>query len=256
MLHAAEKSESLLALLRCYRLAGWHSLVFNCKQLLGLTNREMVNRYARKLGIKLLQYAKVNYTLHNDYNVSVENHRPCIFMSNHLSVFDVPLLYATLDYPIRMIAKKELFQLPLFGRVLKYSEHVMIDRDNPEKSVTLFSEAKKRLQSGLSLWTFPEGTRSLSGKLLPFKTGIFRLAREAAVNIIPVGIVGTQHIMPTKKLRIYQNQLAEIRVGEPIDTKAYRALEKQPLLMQKVRDAIQMLLTAPRHPAGRRDQVA
>ena len=119
-------------------------------------------------------------------------------MSNHQSYYDIPLLYMTIPDKanLRMIAKKELFRIPLWGRGLKTAEFISIDRSDHEKSMESMEAAKEKMKSGNMIYLAPEGTRSRDGKLGEFKKGGFLLAIQTESIIIPIGLRGTEGAMP------------------------------------------------------------
>jgi len=106
-----------------------------------------------------------------------------LVMSNHQSHYDVPVLFHVLGppngMPLRMIAKIELFSIPFFGPAMREAGFVAIDRNSRKKAMASLEEAKRRMQEGTSVWIAPEGTRSPTGELLPFKKGGFYLASRS-----------------------------------------------------------------------------
>jgi 1-acyl-sn-glycerol-3-phosphate acyltransferase len=142
-------------------------------------------------------------------------------MSNHASLYDIPLIYAALPGSIRMIAKKELFRIPLWGYTTKKIEVLSIDRSNSAQAKLDLNYAKEKMRSGIVLWIAPEGTRSRHGKLNSFKKGGFILALETGATIIPVGIRGSDKILPPGTWHFGLNQKVEIHIGEPIDSTQY-----------------------------------
>ena len=139
-------------------------------------------------------------------------------MSNHLSLIDLPLIYATINQTLRPIAKAELFKVPLLGRAMRLGECIPIHRADSAHIMEYMAYAKEKLKSGVSLLIFPEGTRSPTSELLPFKSGPFYLAKETAAKIIPIGLINTNAILPKKKSLIALGKKISIHVGAPIDT--------------------------------------
>jgi 1-acyl-sn-glycerol-3-phosphate acyltransferase len=148
-------------------------------------------------------------------NVSLD--RAQVLMNNHQSVFDVGALVATLPVDFRFVAKKELGYIPLFGWALASSVGIMIDRASNTKSVASLRAAAQRIREGANVIIFPEGTRSPSGVLQPFKSGGFHLAIQAQVPIVPVTISGSQAITPKGSLRV-ESGVVKIVYGKPIPT--------------------------------------
>lgn len=191
---------------------------------------KIIHHWARNI-LKILQ---VNYTVLNSHNFSFVSDRPYIIMSNHCSHVDIPLIYEAFAHDkIGMIAKKELFKIPLFGRGMKLGGCLSIDRDNMRQALKDMDIAKKRLLSGVRLWIAPEGTRSLTGELGVLKKGGFKIAVGAKAIIIPVVIIGSNRILPAKTMDFNLEEKVEVHIGQPIDTLDYDTKDLQ-LLMEKV----------------------
>lgn len=162
--------------------------------------------------------------------------RPYIFMSNHQSNFDIPVLLAHLPVQFRWLAKAELFKIPVFGRAMRGAGYISIDRADREAAFKSLGEASEAIRKGVAIMIFPEGTRSLDGTLKPFKKGGFVLAVDAGVPIVPVAIRGTHAIM-AKRTWIIRPRDVAVEVGEPIDTSDCTRATKE-ALMERVRAAI------------------
>ncbi|NJL58281.1 MAG: 1-acyl-sn-glycerol-3-phosphate acyltransferase [Desulfobacteraceae bacterium] len=159
--------------------------------------------------------------------------RPCIYMSNHQSNFDIPVLVSCLKVQFRWLAKKELFRIPLFGHAMKQSGSISVDRSNRRAAFESLKQTAQTIKNGVSVVIFPEGTRSTDGYIRDFKKGGFVLAAEAGVPIVPVILHGTRAIMPKKQISITPGDvLMEIR--SPIETSIYGRKDKN-MLMEKVR---------------------
>lgn len=213
------------------------------KHFRGTTSRAWVDQALQRWTSCLLKFAKVRYTVVNPLNVRPEPGKPTIIMCNHSSLYDIPLGYKAFpDHPLRMLAKKELSKIPLFGQGMKDAEFVFIDRKNRAQAMQDLNTAKKLMESGIVLWISPEGTRSKTGKLARFKKGAFVMAMQANATIIPIGIRGAFNILPPKKLfAIHLNQAAEIHIGEPINTKEF-SLDSRDELIQITWERIQALI--------------
>ncbi len=157
-----------------------------------------------------------------------------VFMANHQSFFDIPVLLGHLPCQFRWLAKIELFKIPLFGRAMRGAGYISIDRSNRSAAIESLETAAQRIKDGVSVLIFPEGTRSRDGHLQPFKKGGFFLAIDSGVPIVPIVIQGTQKIMPKKTLRIQPGQV-KIDVHTPIESKDYRRENKDDLI-EKVRN--------------------
>lgn len=119
-----------------------------------------------------------------------------IFMCNHVSNLDPPVLIVNLPRRSSVLVKKELFQVPILGQAMRLGDLVPVDRRNREAAVNSMREAEAVMAKGLNMMVFPEGTRSRDGRLLPFKKGPFYLAMDSGVPVVPVTILGSETLMP------------------------------------------------------------
>ena len=142
--------------------------------------------------------------------------RPYVFVSNHQSIYDIPIIFWSLPYQIRIIAKESLGRFPFLGWHLRRTGHMLVDRRRPDRAA-IFGHASKLMKQGLSLIVFPEGTRSRDGRVAPFKGGSFYLALEGGLPVVPISIVGSRHVMLKGRLATYPGRVKLI-VHEPIDT--------------------------------------
>ena len=172
-----------------------------------------------------------------------------VVMSNHQSLYDIPVLFQALDQRMRMIAKKELFEVPLWSTAMRRCGFIEIDRGNRSRAVDSLRAAEAALANGISIWIAPEGTRSRSGRLLPFKRGGFHLAMTAGACILPVTIDGTKDALPAKGRHITVGARVTVTLSSPIDTKEFRRRERDQL-MAAVRSAIEAHL--PVQPSSAR----
>jgi 1-acyl-sn-glycerol-3-phosphate acyltransferase len=159
-----------------------------------------------------------------------------IYMCNHQSNFDIPVLLGYLMVQFRWLAKAELFKIPLFGYAMQRAGYISIDRSDRKSAFLSLNQAASTIRNGVSVVIFPEGTRSLDGKIRNFKKGGFVLAVDAGVPVVPVVIHGTRAIMAKKKLRITHGEV-RVDIQNPIDTKSYSRKTKDQLL-EKVRSTI------------------
>ena len=153
---------------------------------------------------------------------NVDPRRAHVFMSNHQSVMDVGALVLTLPVSWRFVAKRELTWIPLFGWAIRLGGHVVIDRGRNERAVASLHRAAARVREGVNVIIFPEGTRSETGDMRPFKSGGFHLALEAGVPILPVTISGSRRLTPKGSLRVESGRV-EVRYGKPIETRGTAA---------------------------------
>ncbi len=157
-----------------------------------------------------------------------------IFMSNHVSNLDPPILIPLIPRRTSVMVKKELFTYPILGRAMRMGSLVPVDRGNRDAGIEAVKAAKQVIGQGLNMTIYVEGKRSFDGKLLPFKKGPFYLAMECGVPVVPVTIAGTHYAMPKKRFAIRPGTVKVI-FHEPIEPKDFGSRE---CLMEKVRAAI------------------
>jgi 1-acyl-sn-glycerol-3-phosphate acyltransferase len=176
---------------------------------------------------------------------NVAPHKAYLVMSNHQSHYDIPVLFYVLGANLRMIAKLELFSLPIFGPAIREAGFIAIDRSNRNRAVESLAVAKDSLAKGTNVWIAPEGTRSRTGALLPFKKGGFVLSLDARWPVLPVTIQGTRDVLPAKGVRSTPGRHVKVVIHPPIDPSRYAGLsekEKRASFMRDVRAAIESAL--------------
>jgi 1-acyl-sn-glycerol-3-phosphate acyltransferase len=141
-----------------------------------------------------------------------------ILISNHLSNFDIWCTLASLPAKIRFVAKKELLQVPVFGQALAVSDHIVIDRKNPQQAIETINAAAKRSPEGVCILFYAEGTRSPDGEIHAFKKGGVTLAMHSALPIIPLSISGTRKFLPKGCAVIRPGGRVKIVLDAPIET--------------------------------------
>lgn len=162
---------------------------------------------------------------------------PYVFMSNHLSFLDAPLLVTVLDRPVRFIVKRFVFRIPVLGLGMRFAGYIPLDKEGVGEGRKRIARAAELIQrKGYSFLVYPEGTRSWEGKLLPFRRGGFFLALDAGTPILPVSVRGTYELMPRGSRRIGKGRV-RIVFHEPIPVSGY-SLETMPELMERARAAI------------------
>jgi len=176
---------------------------------------------------------------------------PVIYASNHSSMFDIWALFATLPGSVRFVAKRELFRIPLLGGAMRAAGHIPIDRTVKARAFAAYDDAARIIKRGFSAVVFPEGTRSRTGELLPFKNAPFALAIAAQVPVVPVYVHHTFEILPKGAWRLRPRPI-RLFVGAPIPTAGLAAADRE-ALRERVRDAIvalqQRALTGDASPA-------
>ena len=143
--------------------------------------------------------------------------RTYVFVSNHQSIYDIPILFWSLPFQLRIIAKESLGRIPFLGWHLSRTGHMLVDRSRPDRT-KIFGWASRLTSNGLCLIVFPEGTRSRDGRVARFKGGSFYLALEAGLPIVPISVVGSRHVMLKDRLATYPGDV-KLVVHEPIDTR-------------------------------------
>ncbi|HKY22151.1 MAG TPA: lysophospholipid acyltransferase family protein [Vicinamibacterales bacterium] len=151
-----------------------------------------------------------------------------VFCSNHQSNIDPPILFRVLHPRLHVLFKRELTKLPLLGKVFLIGGFVPIDRGSREHSMAAIDQAAQSLRDGNSFLTFPEGTRSRTGDMLPFKRGPFLMALKAQVPVVPVAIQGGTASM-RKGSWIVRPTKVSIRIGEPVATQGMEISDREKL---------------------------
>ena len=172
----------------------------------------------------------------------LDSEKPYIFAANHQSQFDIFALQGFLGVDFRWLAKKELFQVPIWGPAMRKAGYIPVDRSHGRQALKSLGEAAQKIAAGTSVIIFPEGTRSKDGKIKDFKAGAMVLAIKSGVEIVPVAIDGTYEILPKGKLLMKPGNVA-IRVGNPIATKDCTSKDKH-TLAQFLQKEVTELLTA------------
>jgi 1-acyl-sn-glycerol-3-phosphate acyltransferase len=185
----------------------------------GSLARGTVDERAQWFGQRVIELLDIDLHAHGAEHVPPG--RAYVYMSNHQSHLDIPILYATLPSPtIRMLAKKELFQIPLWGQGLRAAEFVEVDRANHTRAVQSIEQAAQLISGGVSIWMAPEGTRSRDGSIGKLKKGGFHLAKETGTPIVPVAIRGTINILPRGTRTMHRGKRVDVTIGAPLDVGA------------------------------------
>lgn len=181
----------------------------------GRLERAAVDERARWFGRRVVELLAIDLTVRGQDRVPPG--RAYIYMSNHQSHLDIPMLYATLPSPtIRMLGKQELFEIPLWGRGLRAAEFIAVDRSNHTRAVQSIERAAELVRDGVSIYLAPEGTRSKDGRLGKLKKGGFHLAIGTGAPIVPVAISGTNAILPPGASAMQLGRPVHVEIGAPI----------------------------------------
>jgi 1-acyl-sn-glycerol-3-phosphate acyltransferase len=214
----------------------------------GLTGRLTAEQCDARLltwSRKLLEQADV------DLHVAGLDNLPAgeafVVMSNHQSVYDIPVMFQALPRRVRMVAKSELFKIPGWGPAMRMSGFVEVNRGDREAAIRSLESAKTALADGTSIWIAPEGTRGPGDHLLPFKKGGFILAIETGARILPVSIGGTSQVLSAHGRTVRNGLRVQVTVHEPIAADRY-GMERRDELIADVRRSISssLALTADR----------
>ena len=165
----------------------------------------------KSLGVKL----RVIYKNRKNIN-ALEREKGIIFVCNHQSNLDIPVIVSALHIDVGFVAKKEMKSWPFFNIWMKRSKCVFLNRENPREGIKDIKEAVKVVKDGYPIVIFPEGERTLDGEILRFKKGSFKLATETNGIIVPLTLKGTFDIQKRGEWKMKRNQLVTIIVGEPI----------------------------------------
>jgi 1-acyl-sn-glycerol-3-phosphate acyltransferase len=166
--------------------------------------------------------------------------RAVVFCANHQSNVDPPVLFRVLHPQLHVLYKAELRKIPILGRVLEVGGFVAVQRDNREAALTSIEEAAESVRGGNSFLIFPEGTRSRTAELLPFKKGGLVMAIRAQAPVVPVAITGGRASM-RKGSAFVRPVLVTVRIGAPLET-AGMTIEQRDILIGQVRGRIEQLL--------------
>lgn len=168
---------------------------------------------------------------------------PCVYISNHQSLVDVWALLPALPNSVRFVAKRSLFRIPFLGWSLWAGGFIPIDRGHRAKAIRSLEVAADRIRSGCPVLLFAEGTRSLDGKLAPFKRGAFHLAVRAGVPVVPVAVSGTFAILKPRTIAVRPGAVT-VRFGTPIAVEPFRPDDVDGLL-DRVRESIVSMIESP-----------
>src|SRR6266536_910186 len=146
--------------------------------------------------------------------------RTYVFMSNHVSNIDPPLLLPRIPGRTSVMAKKELFKIPILGKAMRMASLVPVDRGNRDAGIAAVRDAAEVVKQGIHMTIFVEGHRSFDGRLLPFKKGPFYLAEQCQVPVVPITISGTHYVMPKRRFSVKPGNVTLI-FHEPIEPKEF-----------------------------------
>jgi len=173
-------------------------------------------------------------------------HRACVFVANHASTLDPLALVPAIPQRVGILAKQELFRIPIFGTAMRVAQFVAVDRADKESTTAAVPLAEQYMRNGVSYMIFPEGTRSTDGRLRRFKRGAFTLAIGAGVPIVPVSIVGAHRLMPKGESIAHPGDVM-VRFGPAVDASGY-TLEQRNELIARVESLVAAGLPTDQQP--------
>lgn len=182
---------------------------------------EIVLKTVYNCAERFMRIGKVNIIVNGKENIPKDE--AVIFAPNHQSIFDIPVMFVSLDKPHGMVAKIQSEKIPGISSWMRQLNCVFMDRDNPRKAVEALNKAAENIENGHSMVIFPEGTRSKDGKIAEFKGGAFRIAKKSGAKIVPVCIDGTRDVYENNGNRVVPGTVY-VDILEPID---YSSLSKE-----------------------------
>jgi 1-acyl-sn-glycerol-3-phosphate acyltransferase len=145
----------------------------------------------------------------------LEPHRSYVFAANHQSIYDIPIVFASIPAQLRIVAKASLGRIPFLGWHLRRAGHLLVDRKNPGPDIV--QKMRRLVGESSSLIVFPEGTRSVDGSVARFKKGPFLVAVDAGLPVVPVSISGSRHVMKKGRLMVCRGEV-QLTIHEPVPT--------------------------------------
>jgi 1-acyl-sn-glycerol-3-phosphate acyltransferase len=188
------------------------SLLISFADKRGRLQHRIAHRWARAL----LWTAGCTLTVRGEQNL--HKHPVAVYASNHTSYMDTPVIFASLPFQFRILAKKELWPIAFIGWYLNRSGQIPVDTANPHATLSSLGAGVKALRGGMPLFVFPEGGRTSTGRLKPFLSGAAYLAIRAQVPLVPIALSGVYDLLPIHTRHLYPGELI-LSVGEPIDTR-------------------------------------
>lgn len=195
-----------------------------------------INSMLNKKSYSILKIVRANINIVGNENLNIQPGDKYIVMSTHSSHYDIFALFITFAGAIRMIAKKELFSIPLLGKAMLAAKTIPLDRNNPKQIIKDLSYAKKIMQEGFIIWISPEGSRVTNHLGRKLKKGGFVTAIQTGAKILPVYISGTDKVLPSNTWDFCLNQNISVKIMPEIETSEY-SMKTLPELMEKVSES-------------------
>ncbi len=160
-----------------------------------------------------------------------------VFLSTHQSYMDIPVMLGYVPAQLRIAAKREVFRIPFLGWHMRRGGHISINRGSTQEAVETLRRAAEEIRPGVSVFLYPEGTRSRDGALQPFKKGGFKFALQTRLAVVPVTIVGTRRVLP-RDSSVFRPGPVDLYLDAPIPTDSLSDADL-PRLMELVRAAME-----------------
>jgi 1-acyl-sn-glycerol-3-phosphate acyltransferase len=211
--------------------------------ILGRVTKETCDARLASWAKKIVAHAQMEVTVTGRENMGVG--ATYLLMSNHQSHYDIPVLFYVIGANLRMLGKVELFKIPIFGEAAHQAGFIAVDRSNRTQAMKSLEVAKETIANGVHVWIAPEGTRSRTGELLPFKKGGFTLALEAGLPVLPITISGTKNALHANDVRSVRGAKVHVTISAPLQANDYKEGDlkaRRAALMSDVRHAIECRL--------------
>jgi len=204
-------------------------------------DKDLFYRWQRGWGRGLFRLCGIELEVSGEENM--QRGVPYVIVANHASYMDVPALFATLPIPPQFIAKSELARIPFIGAALRFGRHVLIERGSRSSARDSIEQAASHVRAGAAVLVFAEGTRATSDEIQKFKSGALRLAKAGGAAILPVGITGTQKVLPKHGRLLFPSRV-RVCIGTPLSPEEVAATDMR-ALTQKSRAAVAELAGLP-----------
>jgi 1-acyl-sn-glycerol-3-phosphate acyltransferase len=206
---------------------------------------DLLFRAGRRAAVQAVRGAGVRTRAEGIENIPAGT---CLFVANHTSNIDPPVIVGAIPRRIAILVKKSIFAIPVVGTAFRMAHFVPIDRAQPSDAKVSLDLAAQYMKQGTSFLIYPEGTRSANGRLLPFKKAGFALAIKARVPVVPVACSGAHRILPKGSLWVSPGEII-VRFCPPVDATAF-PLERRGDLAARVHAAIAAALPSDQRPDG------
>lgn len=193
-------------------------------------NRELTDQALKQWAENLLKTVNANVTVHNHGEKKFQRHEGLVIMSNHTSLFDIPICLTALSGMARMISIDYLFKIPIFGRAMNATGMIPINVNDPDQAIQSINQAKQELEKGTNICIYPEGMRTGSHDLAPLKKGGFIMAIESKAKIIPMVMKNAHNIHMPKSNVLQEHQDITVHISDPIDASYFSLDEKEDLM--------------------------